>query len=543
MAPWETQKISPRTQAPYLWGFIHGGCNYDENWLAAYLLSEMSQISNVAASVWDVDGQFLLIEAAMLLPKWIQPKYMDHRVFIRGGKVHLVPLQPVTTPTSISPPSVENVLNMLWKDDVVTRANHNVQACIERRLVLCPQKAKTDTLVIKVMIPPRVAHILTCVPQLISSVVLALRYEKTQNTKYVGRIRQFATEVIVPVDLKMNKLHFLQLMREEITPMKDYPPYHLSKSIMSKAGEIGQRITMGMEIMCYSLSKDAVTKWTKENLLDQNLPVDCGRKLRSMLHEPKATASWTSILYMLPGHSHTCHGPRYPDKILSKYSIADLPCFLMNHAEEMWPVQQGNRKKEVKSRDTFCSFAAQQFVVEPMDIVNEFDAFLSAKTALEGIDTSEDMDLSYKGFFRNLSLALGIPFLTGMSNDNVGSLGMWSDSDIDHDDELFFDRNSGNGLDRRYKSRTREQEFDRIGRSYDSQAGKIIEEPSNFGTDQRMSKHMTPDSVALGTNLVKSLLQSYDIQSDTTGPTDILVGISGLLLPKYLDNLHLDDLD
>lgn len=40
-------------------------------------------------------GQFLLIEAADHLPRWVSPATADNRVFFSDGKLHLVP-----TPTS-----------------------------------------------------------------------------------------------------------------------------------------------------------------------------------------------------------------------------------------------------------------------------------------------------------------------------------------------------------------------------------------------------------------------------------------------------------
>jgi hypothetical protein len=41
--------------------------------------------------VWDNDGEFLLIEAAYHLPRWLKPESAANRVWLRGGNVHLVP--------------------------------------------------------------------------------------------------------------------------------------------------------------------------------------------------------------------------------------------------------------------------------------------------------------------------------------------------------------------------------------------------------------------------------------------------------------------
>ena len=39
-----------------------------------------------AISCMDNDGQFLLIEAAMVIPTWLKPDNASHRVWIRAGR-------------------------------------------------------------------------------------------------------------------------------------------------------------------------------------------------------------------------------------------------------------------------------------------------------------------------------------------------------------------------------------------------------------------------------------------------------------------------
>lgn len=42
--------------------------------------------------VWDNDGEFLLIEAAYGLPRWLKPETAQNRLWLHAGAVHLVPL-------------------------------------------------------------------------------------------------------------------------------------------------------------------------------------------------------------------------------------------------------------------------------------------------------------------------------------------------------------------------------------------------------------------------------------------------------------------
>jgi hypothetical protein len=48
--------------------------------------------------VWDNDGEFLLIEAAYALPRWLSPENATSRVWLRSGALHVVPLPSAKNP-------------------------------------------------------------------------------------------------------------------------------------------------------------------------------------------------------------------------------------------------------------------------------------------------------------------------------------------------------------------------------------------------------------------------------------------------------------
>jgi hypothetical protein len=65
--------------------YIHGLTNYgdsvEDEWLIVFILRELSkQFSNIWVKVVDTDGEFLLIEAANALPRWLNPEIADNRV-------------------------------------------------------------------------------------------------------------------------------------------------------------------------------------------------------------------------------------------------------------------------------------------------------------------------------------------------------------------------------------------------------------------------------------------------------------------------------
>ena len=46
----------------------------------------------------DTDGEFLLIEAANVLPSWVTPENSTNRLWLNNGNLHLIPLSIRSTP-------------------------------------------------------------------------------------------------------------------------------------------------------------------------------------------------------------------------------------------------------------------------------------------------------------------------------------------------------------------------------------------------------------------------------------------------------------
>ena len=65
----------------YLQGRTNFGDSVEDEWLIVYLLRRLSvQYPDIWITAVDTDGQFLLIEAANALPKWLNPEIADNRV-------------------------------------------------------------------------------------------------------------------------------------------------------------------------------------------------------------------------------------------------------------------------------------------------------------------------------------------------------------------------------------------------------------------------------------------------------------------------------
>jgi hypothetical protein len=64
-----------------LTGRTNYGDSVEDEWLIVFILLEMSKKhTDLWIRVFDTDGEFLLIEAANMLPKWLKPEISENRV-------------------------------------------------------------------------------------------------------------------------------------------------------------------------------------------------------------------------------------------------------------------------------------------------------------------------------------------------------------------------------------------------------------------------------------------------------------------------------
>ncbi|PLW24523.1 hypothetical protein PCANC_27242 [Puccinia coronata f. sp. avenae] len=74
-------------------GTLHYGISLQDEWFLVWCLFEISKAFDCQIQVHDNDGEFLLIEAADHLPKWLTPDSAKGRVWIQEGSIYLIPLE------------------------------------------------------------------------------------------------------------------------------------------------------------------------------------------------------------------------------------------------------------------------------------------------------------------------------------------------------------------------------------------------------------------------------------------------------------------
>jgi hypothetical protein len=80
------------------------------------LEADISPLLPPCFRVYDADGDFLLIEAAAVLPDWVSPQNSENRLFLARGELHLLPLS-VSSPATTRPAKHERRLTLDDDDD------------------------------------------------------------------------------------------------------------------------------------------------------------------------------------------------------------------------------------------------------------------------------------------------------------------------------------------------------------------------------------------------------------------------------------------
>lgn len=185
----------------YLSGTTKFGDNIEDEWFIVYLLYRLSrEFPQISITVRDNDGEFLLIEAAYVIPRWLKPENSTNRVLIRQGALHLLPLsvsdrgkETIITKQSSrgASLSVGKAISTLKDGNIGTKAADEVQEAVARRTKEYPERAQKNMHKARCIVPIQIAHILKHEPQLISLAVDAFYRRDIDSMKAATNLRKF----------------------------------------------------------------------------------------------------------------------------------------------------------------------------------------------------------------------------------------------------------------------------------------------------------------------------------------------------------------
>ncbi|KAI9209446.1 SGT1 protein-domain-containing protein [Polychytrium aggregatum] len=246
------------SEMPSLSGRQRIGDCIDDEWFVVYVLLELSKkYPDIAVRVQDTDGEFLLIEAAMELPSWLDPTTSPNRTYIHRGKLHIVPR--IHSHGLGGDISLRAGLAAVADEQIQTQASVLVDKAISARTQRYPAKAARNTHHASCIVPLKVAHLLYHEPQLVSAAVEAFYLRDPISLKACHKMETFPPATNVRMTIKFSRLLYAQLLSQQFYPPK---PFQLpaSSDPSFKAADLGMKLACGLEMICADR-----TMWTPED--------------------------------------------------------------------------------------------------------------------------------------------------------------------------------------------------------------------------------------------------------------------------------------
>lgn len=558
-----TPSISP---VPHLHGSSKFGDNLDDEWLIAALLFRVSkEIPGVSISVSDSDGEFLLIEAAFCLPKWIRPDNSDNRVFLRGGRLHILP-------KSFESLDLNSALEILKSGKVDTLASDSVQAVIEKKINEYPERALKNMHRVRARVPVSVAKVLKEEPCLISLAVEGFYDRDVDSMKHAMKMERFlrkGEEDMVLISVTMSRAMYGQLIQQNFQAPKCYP-MPLRNEVGYKEAELGMKIACGFEMMYQERKKegeegkgetwdvflksleksgvfDGLLVGSKEykRVLDGAMEYykksSLFSRTRDILNAPVKRIDETLALPCSVSDFNCSELPSSDDDHWLYDGEDELNAAISERQKEMEVYESKHRKNQKAGAQKEKDIDVQSDEFDFKDVAESMQSFIQKLSSFEGAEVPQnrnscDVELDVDQFFKDMESMLRPLQHDNSAHEKDHEEGSTSSSEMDLDefedgsddaehygDGDTFMESYSDALNKELNATTLKRSFIRASEETSNKTEGLSEPPKGMEEEE-----LAP--VDVDVNLVKSLLDSYSSQEGLPGPASNLLGMMGLNL-------------
>ncbi|GJC91779.1 regulatory factor sgt1 [Colletotrichum higginsianum] len=243
--------------------FLQGTTDYadaiEDEWLIVYVLRELSKTHPTAwVRVFDVDGEFLLIEAANVLPRWLSPETDFNRVWINNGRLRIIPQPSESSSKSVllTLPDAVRIIKTAADSLVLSDL---IEAEAFYRLEKYPGQIQNSLHHSLVTVPRRLAHVLHLSPKAVAPAVESFYLRDALDLRaLLSRTSdlQFPPKDLVTLSVKFTRVLFAQLISQRFDPPVPWAGLiQQAKGTELKRLEIGMKLTCGFEIMMNNVGK------------------------------------------------------------------------------------------------------------------------------------------------------------------------------------------------------------------------------------------------------------------------------------------------
>ncbi|KAI0198665.1 SGT1-domain-containing protein [Astrocystis sublimbata] len=536
----------------YLHGTTDYGDSIEDEWLIVYILRTLTTtFPNLWVRVCDSDGEFLLVEAANVIPNWLSPEIDANRSWIHEGKLQLLPL--AASSGVKRPLSLAEAVGYIRSHPEGVIHSPFVEAEAFYRLEKYPGNIEASMHHSRVTIPRKLAYLLHEQPAAIAPAIEAFYLRDPVALKplmaAVSPDLHFPPRDLVTVSVRFTKVLFAQVKSQRFTPPpmwsdlvkiteEETAPIPQQEQNIESRLELGMKVTSGFEMLATSAEKKKSRLVREFAILLEDVEED-GDKI---LPTDEEITNWPDV-------------DRDDDEAWLDINFEDFD-------NELQGRQRSSAAKE-------GGFGDVQTQADLRKIVSRFEDFLNDETAgVEGAELhdmdqdddsenggdsdedlsseDEDKEVSFdeEEFNRMMREMMGLPPETGKhlpKEDPKDSSRVVKASTPQADDEDEEEEE-----DIRQLSAQMEAELKKLGAlkldTKPENAKALDSKESAAARDKGKGKGVAEgddesgeEDVDIDYNLVKNLLESFKSQGGLAGPAGNLLGLMGMKLPRDED--------
>ncbi|BFZ53026.1 hypothetical protein PYCC9005_000049 [Savitreella phatthalungensis] len=227
----------------FLCGRLEFGDCIEDEWFVVWMLREMSKISgpDVAIRIHDDDGEFLLIESAMHLPRWLEPSCEANRAWMLRGSLHIVPPLLPKQHTGVIPAlELKDALAYIWAEQEMIQS-HKLDHHAFARLKHYPDKAQIEMHWASCLLPRAFATVIHEDPQLISRVAASFSALRQTDMTTLQHQTAIDTSDLVVVSVKMSRTMYAKFKSTRFSGNTIYPDVSADRDALA----LGARLVAG----------------------------------------------------------------------------------------------------------------------------------------------------------------------------------------------------------------------------------------------------------------------------------------------------------
>ncbi|KAF5549724.1 sgt1 [Fusarium phyllophilum] len=521
--------------------YLHGITDYsdavEDEWLIVYILRELSKSHpNLWIRVFDTDGEFLLVEAANVLPRWLNPEIDTNRAWINKGSLLLIPVKDEEglRARNIELPDAVQVIKT--KRDALVHSGF-VEAEAFYRLEKYPGQISESLHRSLITIPRKLAYILHSLPKSVAPAVEEFYLRDPIALKRVISPTQpltFPPEDLITVSVRFSKVLFAQLRSQRFDAPPSWgevlrkapkeAPSGEADTVMARL-DIGMKLTCGLEMLAAKAEKSKIRVVRELAIELEDLAEDGNEALPSdedikswKDHDRDDSEAWMDINYQ--DFEKELDGKRENASSNSKSGFGDANT-------------QSDLRKIVSRFEAFLNDDSAGMDGAELDEM-DYDDDDDDDDELDEDSESEDKEVSFdeEEFARMVKEMMGLPSTVSSTSTAKKAATQPKPSVIDEEDEEIQKLTTEFEAELIEHGALKLDPVEKQTRLKDATQKEGESSLADIKEEEEEGEENSDDEVDIDYNLAKNLLESFKSQAGMAGPTGNLLGMMGFQLPR-----------